>query len=160
VKITGAIIGDKETLLTLGRKGDDVRAELRRAVERLAPTLAGIVKDKLSDDVLRVRTGRLRRSITYAVREEPGGVYGTVGTNVEYARFHELGFHGTQSVREHLRKVTQGFGKAANSKMVKVRAHERHVDYAGRPFLRPSLEQLQPEITAELEKAAGKALQR
>lgn len=39
----------------------------------------------------RVRTGRLRGSITSEIRSEGGGLVGYVGSNVEYASFVELG---------------------------------------------------------------------
>lgn len=44
---------------------------------------------------LAVRTGRLRRSITQRVRVESSGKFSAmVGTNVGYARKHELGLEG------------------------------------------------------------------
>jgi phage gpG-like protein len=39
----------------------------------------------------RVRTGRLRSSITWAVGEDTLGLYVDIGTNVEYAPYVELG---------------------------------------------------------------------
>jgi len=39
----------------------------------------------------KVRSGRLRSSITHEVTKELGGIVGRVGTNVVYARWLELG---------------------------------------------------------------------
>lgn len=39
----------------------------------------------------RVQTGRLRASITYRILSGPEGIYGEVGTNVEYAAGLEYG---------------------------------------------------------------------
>lgn len=38
-----------------------------------------------------VDTGRLRASVTHALERDATGIVGTVGTNVEYAPFVELG---------------------------------------------------------------------
>ena len=46
---------------------------------------------KLSGEVLRVRTSRLRDSIHSTVQKMPWGFLGKVGTNVKYAAIHEYG---------------------------------------------------------------------
>lgn len=43
----------------------------------------------------RVRTGRLRASITHRVERAGRVIRGFIGSNVRYARRIELGFHGT-----------------------------------------------------------------
>jgi len=45
-----------------------------------------------------VKTGRLRSSITHEVEGTITGATGRVGTNVKYARRHELGFVGVDSL--------------------------------------------------------------
>lgn len=50
-----------------------------------------IVKNKLSGQVLSRRTGRLAGSITSAQRIEGQDIVGMVGSNLKYARIHELG---------------------------------------------------------------------
>lgn len=55
------------------------------------------------------RSTRLRQSITTGVTSTSDHVQGRIGTNVEYAAFHEFGFHGIQNVRAHTRVV--GFKK-------------------------------------------------
>lgn len=44
-----------------------------------------------------VDTGRLRASITHALERDAGGLVGTVGTDVEYAPFVELGTSRAQA---------------------------------------------------------------
>lgn len=39
----------------------------------------------------KVRTGRLRSSISWALGEDARGLYAVIGTNVEYAKWVELG---------------------------------------------------------------------
>jgi phage gpG-like protein len=68
-----------------------VRAAVRRAVEASAAAVTARSKAKLSDDVLHVRTGRLRRSVHYAMIGSDDLPAAVIGTNVEYARIHEYG---------------------------------------------------------------------
>jgi phage gpG-like protein len=152
---------------------------------------------------LDVRTQRLRNSIsaevekdsvvvaieanggaTFPVTRGSGDIIGRIGSNVEYAAFHEFGFHGIINVKAHARvistldvagnpidqrrRVTDKSGKLIGYKESRaaaaaktgsraafvfqqnVRAHGRHVDYAGRPYIRPALEETLPTITAEI----------
>lgn len=82
-----------ETLLArLAGTESRLRTGLRSAVERLSIGVQAAVKeDKLSGQVLHVRSGTLRRSINRVVTETPSGVFATVGTNVVYAAIHEYG---------------------------------------------------------------------
>lgn len=50
-----------------------------------------VVEDKLSGQVLNVRTGTLRRSITQQVVDAGGTIVGRVGTNLRYGLAHEFG---------------------------------------------------------------------
>lgn len=64
---------------------------------------------------LGIVTGRLFRSITTSVDVAPTEVVGVIGTNVPYARRHELGFRGTERVRAHTRVLGAiGGGKAVD----------------------------------------------
>jgi hypothetical protein len=132
---------------------------------------------------LDVRTRRLRDSITTEVEMLPGRITGRIGSNVEYAAFHEFGFHGVVNVRAHtrvvghlgaggqslptrvevkntkgpgfLKDIRPGFVRAGLSNfsgLEQVKAHTRHIDYAGRPFIKPALEQALPAITSEINK--------
>ncbi|MCI0531895.1 MAG: hypothetical protein L0Y74_08115 [candidate division Zixibacteria bacterium] len=69
------------------------------------------VIQKLSGEVLNVRTGTLKSSIGTQIRVEGGKIIGTLGTimrSVPYARIHEFG--GTVLVPQHIR--TSRLGKA------------------------------------------------
>lgn len=121
---------------------------------------------------LDVVTTRLRSSIATSVQRSGKGVIGRIGSNVKYARYHEFGFKGVVSVREHMRHSATNGGRSV--KLVRdragnvigekresvaqaekrgvvfaretVRAHKRRVNYEGRPFIRPALEKAQPLI--------------
>ncbi len=159
--ITAALVGDREVIEKLSLMGSLAKTEMRKAVDLMAMKTLARTKLKLSDDVLHVRTGRLRRSITQEVKEESNGsIVGTVGTNVSYAKFQELGFSGTQSVRQSLRTIKTAFGKSIKGGPVTltVRAHTRKVEYPAHSFLATALKEMEPEFLANVKKAAGMAL--
>lgn len=157
--ITGRVEGAEQVLVRLGAVPKAVRDELNVSVGVLALKLAVRAKQKLSDDVLRVRTGRLRRSITTSVTDDTDGIIGRVGTNVSYARFQEYGFTGTQTVKQSLRKVTQAWGKPLKEpREVVVREHQRQVNYPAHSFLRSALAEMSDEVRKELAAALGRAI--
>lgn len=156
--ITGRVEGDDRVVAKLGSAGIVAKDEIRQSIGVLTLRLAVRVKLKLSDDVLHVRTGRLRRSITSKVTDDAQGVVGTVGTNVEYARPHEYGFKGTQSVKQSLRTITQAWGRPIAPMQVIVRPHTRKVDYPAKSFLRSALAGMSDEIAEELAQAVKRAL--
>ena len=130
-----------------------MRGELRSAVTRLSIKVQSSVKeDKLTGQVLHVRTGTLRRSINRVVEEDERGIRATVGTNVEYAAIHEYGFSGTVNVREHVRRTPSG-GSAT------VSAHTREVNLPERSFLRSTLKDFEDEIQETLRAAVLRAVQ-
>ncbi len=158
--ISGWLVGDAELVAKMEGKADAMQAGLEKSVQRLTLQLLTTVKEKLSDDVLHVRTGRLRRSINRRVDVDQTSVTGIVGTNVEYAKKLEYGFKGTESVRESLRKITQAFGKQLKEpKTIKVRAHTRKVDLPAHSFLRSSLTEMRPKIETDMKAALVKAAQ-
>jgi len=90
-------------------------------------------KEKLSGEVLHVRTGRLWSSVTSSVSETMGGeMEGRVGSNVVYARIHEL---GGVTGRHHATTIP------------------------ARPYLRPSAEEQIPEIRDVLGREIAAAIQ-
>lgn len=149
---TVSVQGLAEAQKALPAKVDSIAGAVRTAMTSL--TLALLVKvkeEKLSGQVVNVRTGRLRRSITNAVIDEGGSIVGTVGTNVEYARRIEEGFTGDERVREHMRTAKQAFGRQIkNPHATMVRAHTRHVNTPPRSFLASALQEMEPQVRADL----------
>jgi hypothetical protein len=97
-----------------------VRELVRQVVQALGIELQRKVKaEKLSGQVLNVRTGRLRRSINEETHDAGDVVESTVGTPVVYGRFWELGFDGVEQVKAH---TATAFGVEQQ-----VRAHTRTV---------------------------------
>lgn len=144
----------------LGAMPGRLQSGILNAVKRLAINLQGYVKEsKLSGQVLNVRTGTLRRSINQEVTQSGSMTTGIVGTNVSYAKVHEYGFSGEVSVKEHLRTITQAFGRPlAAPKVVTVRAHAMMMNLPERSFLRSALLDFEPRIKKELQQAANEAI--
>lgn len=122
-----------------------------------------VKKDKLSGprpQLLGVKTGRLRRSITANVSGQgTPEVSGVVGTNVRYGRAHEFGFDGTVSVRAYVRarvgqvkdarRLTKS-ARATSSAVIQVSPHTRKMHVPERSYLRSSLREMKPEIMQAL----------
>lgn len=170
-------VGTAEVSAKLDQTGRDISTELGTSIGRLAIKLQRrVMQDKLSGQVLKVKTGRLRRSIAQAVVEEGGKVVGIVSSAVAYAPFHEYGFDGTEHVREHLRRSKAQFSarkttksgretaasarKAAGSGSITVKAHDRKVHYPAHSFLRTALRDLEAsgDIRSELDAAIKRAI--
>lgn len=156
----------------LAAMGGKVRSNLLRVIRSLTLEVEARVKQKLSGDVLHVRTGLLRSSITSRTQVEGDSVVGSVGTNVSYARVHEFGFNGVVTVAAHIRRTqaqmrratysvkgkdgeriykvrqTGKFGKSAGA--VTVKTHQRHVNLPERSFLRSSLNEIADKARADI----------
>jgi phage gpG-like protein len=146
----------------LGMTRAQLLADLKREVRKVATDVSATVKDrKLSGQVLRVQTGRLRRSVNYRTTETETGVEALVGTNVSYGRTHEFGFSGEVGVKAHLRRVRQAFGrKLKKVKQVSVRAHSRTVNLPERSFLRSSLREMRTEIDSRIARVVADSIVR
>lgn len=138
--------GINKAVAALTGSAERIKEAVRVALYKATMDLTRYVKEqKLSDQVLRVRTGRLRRSITGRVEDSDGKFEGIVGTNVRYARVHELGFKGVVQVKAHIRRIK---GQA-----IPVRSHSRKLDLPARPFLNPSLQERFPQYQQQFVKA-------
>jgi len=147
--LSGQVVGAESVALKLRGESAALRARIGKTVQELGLETLRVVKSLyLSGAALGVRTGRLRRSINEVYQESGDSLSSTVGTNVEYARFWELGFSGTESVRQHLRRAPSGVESL-------VRAHERRVSVEARPFLQPALDDMGPRIHSALARASG-----
>ena len=158
--ITGRVSGDAAVLLRLKAMNVRVRDALRRGVTREAIALTRFVKEeKLSGQVLKNRTGTLRRKINYVVSETSAGVTGSVGVKLSYAAAHEYGVDKVVTVREHLRTIKEAWGRPISPVSATVRAHQRHMRLPERSFLRSSLRDRSPAIREALRLAVHEAIQ-
>ena len=184
--VIGEILGVEKVVAFVGSRGPEVSKVLRLQVRNLAVMLSSYVKtNKLTGEVLKVQTGRLRRSITSKVLEQGSLVSGLVGTNVEYARAHEFGVDKFKvvTVRDYIRKcasrnsygikrggaIKDGSGKTTGHALkhylsaegiAHVHSFQRnqHTKLPERSFLRTALAELAPGIREDLANAIRKAL--
>lgn len=123
---------------------DTVFLAIAEAVSRATIRIqADVVSNYLSGQVLKNRTGTLRRSINQEVKVEGYDVIGTVGTNVEYAAIHEYGgtIHhpgGTayMATPDGLRFIRND--NPLSGRLPRTRAHD--IPIPQRAFLHPALE--------------------
>lgn len=130
---------------------------------------------------LGVKTGRLRSSISVARSATRGNFEFYIGTNVEYARMHELGFRGMVHVPAHIRRFKQRvsfkrwvassgsfvaeekrFTRKAPSGFAYVSPYGYLKNYHGKPFLRPAIEDSENinQLTEDLNNSIKKALEK
>ena len=162
--ITGQLIGVEKVAERFDKARNGIIPAMETQMYRIVARLnADVVKNKLSGQALKVRTGTLRRSITQQVRSDTAGVTGIVGTNVEYAAIHEYGFNGMVNVKEHLRRTKaqmslKGIKSRGAQGAITVKAHSRHVNFPERSFLRSAMEENRQEIMQEMSRSVAEVL--
>ena len=179
--VIGQILGVEPVIAFMDKAGSNVHQVLRTEVRQLAVMLMGYVKtNKLTGEVLHVKTGRLRRSITAKVTEGGTLISGVVGTNVEYAAAHEFGVNQFKivTVRAYLRrcksrdryKMKKGKYFSLQGAAAKVTlaaegmayvhsfSRNQHTKLPERSFLRSALEELGPGIREDLAAAVMGAM--
>lgn len=131
-----------------------IEPALKVVIQRLTYKLLAMVKaEKLSGQVLNVKTGKLRRSIN--AKFENSGNTGVVGTNVIYGRVHEKG--GALEIPQHMRMMKQAFGKPAKvPREISISGHV--ANFPERSFLRSALRDLEPSIQSEVSKTVYGAI--
>ena len=159
IEIEAQVVGVESVSAKLSTLAAVAQKRIKMAVQGLGTELQGAVKQSwLSGGALNVQSGRLRRSITEKTTETGNDVRSRTGTNVEYGRFWELGFHDVENVKAHVRKIasrslreTKKHGKAQGIAFVK--AFSRRVDQNARPFLKPALASMRAQVHDRLTKA-------
>ena len=150
------VTGDRELIEKLTAMPSKVHAALLRKVTALDLKLEAKVKQKLSGEVLNVRTGALRRSIFGKVEDEPTRVVGKVASSgdVKYAAIHEFG--GKTAAHEIVAKNGQALAFMMGGKQV----FFKKVNHPGstmpeRSFLRSSLGEMKDEIIGGIREAVA-----
>ena len=158
--IKATIVGDDRVKAFLGTRFPAAQKAIYRTMTRLVLKLSRKIKEeKLTGQVLKNQSGRLRRSINPDVFESGTNIVGQVATNVEYASAHEYGFKGPVTIKEHLRMQVKAFGKAMkNPRKVVVKQHTANMNFPERSFMRTALEEMRPEIRAAFEGALAEVI--
>ena len=155
--LKGYVVGSEKLVRRVQDMPGKIHGAVVTAVDRFVLDLASKVKaEKLSGQLLNVRTGRLRRSIHKELFDEGTTVRGIVGTNVEYARVHEYGYAGPETVRAHLRTITQAWGLPLKDgpRQVQVSEHTRQVNISEKAYLRSALREMEARFARDIERAA------
>lgn len=157
------ITGDREIAARFAGLTPKMHLRLVKAMHTMLPRLQAFVKaGKLSGQALHVRTGNLRRSISFTVQETGDDIVGQVGIfggpTLPYGRAHEFGFEGTVSVKEHLRTITQAWGRPIEPVRATVREHTMRMHLPERSFLRSSLAEFRAAILEVLAQAVAEAV--
>jgi len=148
------ISGDGQVLAGLVRAEGDAISRVHDSIARQTLELVRHVKEnKLTGQVLKVRTGTLRRSVAHTISSSSSSVTGTVSTPLVYAPIHEFG--GTIPARIIAAKRAQALkfsvgGKTLFRRAVSIPA----VKMPERSFLRSALEDRKAAIEADLQRAA------
>ena len=154
-------------MLSVSLEGDDdlaarfqalpraVQAALHAKAETLAQALkAHVVQDKLSGQVLQVRTGALRDSIAAEVSGDGGRIQ--VGLfsrgDVRYAAIQEYG--GRTPAHDIVPNKAKALAFLAGGHLVFARiVHHPGSTIPARPYLGPALAEMGPQIISELKAA-------
>ena len=143
--ITAHVEGTHIVLEKIRRRAKKVRSAVEKSLVDIHQRLVRhIQRNKLSGQVLKVQTGRLRRSIHtgYGNLKEVvriGETYTTtVGTNVWYGKLHEYGYVGNITAPASTRTTSKG--------TVFVNAHVKRVNLPQRSFIRSALADFEGEV--------------
>lgn len=141
----------------LKESGDEIARDIKtrayQGASRLFDELYDEVRINLSDNILRIRSGKLIDSMeTTSYMESVNDVISAfVGTDTKYAAYQEFGYTGTQQVNGYTRTVSSVFGKPIGGSVEEViAAFTRNVNYAGRPYIGPALAKIALNVGAVL----------
>lgn len=137
---------------------NNVREAVRRAVEQSAAAVTAGAKSKVSDDVLRVRTGKLRRSLHYVMGGGIDTPSAVIGTNVEYAGIHEFGGKTKAHVIEAVNAKVLAFKTASGATAFATRVQHPGSRMPERSYLRSTLGEQESAIKMRIDAAVGKAI--
>lgn len=160
------ITGDTAVIARFKRISAAGHSFVRNAITSLRLQDEALVKQKLSGDVLNVRSGALRRSIFSNTDDDGGTITGTIASSgdVKYAAIHEFG--GTiRSPGGTAYLVIAGQGAtfisntAAGDPNVHIagRTQAHDITMPERSFLRSSLAEMAPQIASTLRDAVMRA---
>ena len=144
---------DERVIAWLKNSFSEIAAALRIAMlQEMIALRDVVVEEKLSGQVLKNKTGTLRRSQHESVTSDEKVIQGTVATDPSasaYGYVHEYG--GTFDVKAHMRK-------SSHNMQTWVRQHS--VTFPVRSFLRSTLNEMAPDIVEGLQNAANEWVER
>lgn len=122
--------------------------QARRGIPLVLSSTAGTLGRQLLEEVTAaLPSGPLADSYEVTLRQEGDAVLAGLTSSLPYAGFYEFGFQGGEQVSEHLRQITEAFGRpVATPHEVLVRSHDRRVEAPGHGVAGQALRSMAPEI--------------
>ena len=157
--IKAVLVGDPSRITESIRSlFPEIKSGVGRSMARLVIALSNKIKfEKLTGQVLRNRSGRLRDSISPRVTESGNTVVGEVGTNVAYASIHEYG--GRTPAHDIFPRKGRALAFMMGGKQVIVKSvHHPGSVFPERSFMRTALNEMEPQIRAEFENAISEVI--
>lgn len=158
--ITGTILGDKEVVAHFDAMPAKVHAALLAKTQSLSIALARYIQEqKLSGQVLKVRSGNLRRSIAFMTTDSGETITGKAYSSgdVKYAAIHEFG--GKTGAHDILPKKAKALAFMVGGKQIFAAiVHHPGSVMPERSFMRSSLADMRDEIIDGLRQAAIDAM--
>jgi hypothetical protein len=150
--ISGRVIGAEAVVRRFAVSApESARSRVRTAVRFLGLSLQRlVVTTNLAGGVLNKRTGRLQRSVNTRFAESGDVFRSATGSKLVYGRAWELGFQ-TRAF-DIYPKAAQALAWPGGIHPVKV-VHRPAASHAARPWLRPALESMRPEVNKVLKLA-------
>ena len=132
---------------------DEIKSGTGKRMSTIVFGLSNKIKfEKLSGQVLKNKTGTLRRSITPTVKTEGSSITGEVATNIEYAAIHEYG--GRTKPHDIFPRKGRALAFMMGGKKVVVKSvHHPGSVFPERSFMRTALNEMRPEIRAAFQDA-------
>jgi hypothetical protein len=145
--ITAHLVGDTELIARFAAMPGGLQQGVARAMTRLSLEGQRLSQQKVSGDVLNVRTGVLRSSINAKpTTVTASSVMGGWGTNVSYARPLEMGVPHSWEIRP---KSARALAFEIGGRTI-FAAYVTHPPMAPHSFMRSALREMTPRIVAEL----------
>lgn len=155
------VSGDAQIRQRFAAMPERMRAAVLKKVSALTKKLeAKIKREKLSGQVLNVRTGALRRSISSLVESEASDKITGMAIqsgDVKYGRIHEFGGQTAPHVIVPTKATVLAF-MMSGKKVFAKRVNHPGSKMPERSFMRSSLKDMQPEITEGLLDAARRVI--
>ena len=151
--------GAREIQFDIDRILSQAPVSIEKLVRGSALIIADLVKANLSNKILNVNTGHLRRSITMQFSGSGRGSSAEIGTNLKYAAIHEFGgtIHAKRGPYLWFKMQTASRIRSSSGKSLKrpqgifswVRTPQ--VTIPARPYMQPAFEQSLPLIDKLIE---------
>ncbi|WP_173910748.1 hypothetical protein [Acinetobacter sp. Marseille-Q1618] len=156
------MVDSVDVQIHLNDENNQIKTEIRKTITALTLKLQRTIQeDMLSGQRLNVQSGRLRGSLASRITESAEmfeGIVSAGGAYVKYVFIHEFGLAAALSIKSHLRRIKQAFGKPITPKDVLVKAHSRTIKFDERRFMRDSLDEIGKIVPKNIEKAIERGL--